>query len=388
MRVLQKDEVREARSIIIMSLDNNTSAFLQLVRAGLWEDLKNNGSSLILLDSVDWEKAYQLAEEQSVVGVVLAGIEWLKNSNSNINIDQELLLQWIGEVQMIEQQNLAMNRFVAGLIEKLRAAGVYTLLVKGQGIAQCYERPLWRASGDVDLFLSDSNYDKAKQFLLPLCSDHKNDERYSKHFGMIIDQWYVEIHGTLRTGLSGRIDKEVDAVQGDVFYGGHARSWNNGNTQVFLPAPDNDVFFVFTHFIKHFYKEGMNLRQVCDWCRLLWTFKDSLNHGLLESRIRRAGLTSEWKAFAALAVKYLGMPVEAMPFYDSKFKVKGSRVLKHILKGEPYNVIRDTWAIAKIFPWNTMKFTPAIFFNVNGLKIKERIFGIKLHKHPTPFKVV
>ena len=149
----------------------------------------------------------------------------------------------------------------------------------------------------------------------------------------------------------------------------------NGKTTVFLPSPDNDVFFVFTHFIKHFYKEGMNLRQICDWCRLLWTYKDSLNHELLESRIKKAGLMAEWKAFAALAVEYLGMPVEAMPLYDVKGKKNAEQILKHILKGEPYNVVRDTWAIANIFPWHTFKFAPAIFLNLNGLKIRERLFS-------------
>lgn len=49
--------------------------------------------------------------------------------------------------------------------------------------------------------------------------------------------------------------------------------------------------------------------------------------------------------------------------------------MKHILKGKPYNKVRDTWAIAKIFPWNTIKFLPSIFLNVNGLKIKERLLG-------------
>ena len=83
---------------------------------------------------------------------------------------------------------------------------------------------------------------------------------------------------------------------------------------------------------------------------------------------------SEWKAFAALAVDYLGLPEEAIPLYDSKSKVQGTRVLKHILKGEPYSKVRDTWAIAKIFPWHTCKCLPAIFLNVNGLKIKERLF--------------
>ena len=347
---------------------NNKEVFISLVKAGLWEKKVR----LLQYENVNWEEVYRIASEQSVLGLVLAGIENLSSEQRPL---QELLLQMIGEVQMLEQQNKAMNQFVADLIERLRKADIYTLLVKGQGLAQCYEKPLWRSSGDVDLLLSNSNYKKAKDYLLPLSNDNKKDERYSKHLGMNIGQWYVEIHGTLRTGLSGRIDKVVDDVQKDVFLGGNVRSWNNGKTQVFLPSPDNDVFFVFTHYIKHFYKEGMNLRQICDWCRLLWTYKDSFNHELLESRIRKAGLMSEWKVFAALAVEYLGMPAEAMPLYDSRFKVKGARVLKHILKGGPYSKVRDTWAIAKIFPWHTLKFTPAIFLNVNGLKIKERIFG-------------
>ena len=270
-----------------------------------------------------------------------------------------------------------MNSFISGLIEKMRKADIYTLLVKGQGIAQCYEKPLWRASGDVDLLLSESNYEEAKGFLLLFASDHKPDERYSKHLGMNIDQWYVEIHGTLRTGLSSRIDREVDAVQRDVFYGGNVRSWMNGRTSVFLPSPDNDVFFVFTHFIKHFYKEGMSLRQICDWCRLLWTFRDKIDVGLLEKRLRRARLMGEWRGFAALAVEYLGMPMEAMPLFnenDNQNHKKAERLVDFILRGYSGNVVRDTWSIAKIFPWNTIQFAPAIFLNVNGLKIKERVF--------------
>ena len=357
-----------------MSLDKNTLAFLELVRAGLWE----KEARLEQYGKVDFEEIYRLAGEQTVVGLVTAGFEHIQD----VKTPQEIVLQCIGESLQLEQTNKAMNQFIEKIVGKMREEDIYTLLVKGQGIAQCYEKPLWRSSGDVDFLLSDSNYNKAKEFLLPLSSDNKPDERYSKHLGMNIDQWYVEIHGTLRTGLSGRVDKVVDEVQKDVFYNGNVRSWNNGNTQIFLPSPDNDVFFVFTHFIKHFYKEGMSLRQICDWCRLLWTYRDSLNHGLLEKRIRKAGLMAEWNAFAALAVDYLGMPVEAMPFYDVRCKMsdgrcnkKAERILKHILKGELYSKVRDTWAIGKIFPWNTVKFLPSIFFNVNGLKIKERLLN-------------
>jgi hypothetical protein len=350
--------------------ESTIDAFFALVKAGLWSD----GNQEIRIDgTTDWNEVYELTQEQSVLGLVLAGLE-----HPDIKPPKELLLQWIGEVQLIEHRNKAMNQFIEKLVVKMREADIYTLLMKGQGIAQCYERPLWRISGDVDFFLSNDNYEKAKRFLLPLSSGNKPERLYSKEMGLRIYSWYVEVHGTLRTGLSTRIDKAIDSVQNDVFYGGSVRSWVNGKTQIFLPAPDNDVFFVFTHFIKHFYKEGgVSIRQLCDWCRLLWTYKNSLNHELLESRIRKAGLMSEWKSFAALAVEYLGMPINAMPLYasDEKWKKKGKKVVAFILKGGEWQKFNDTIAVGMIFPLSTLRFLPGILLSVNWLKIKERLFG-------------
>ena len=183
-----------------------------MLRAGLWgggnPDERIGGPT-------DWQEVYRIATEQSVLGLVLAGLE-----HSDVKPPQVLLLQWIGEVQMIEQRNKAMNQFVAELVEKMRATDIYAILVKGLGGAQCYEKPLWRPSGDVDLLLSEVNYKKAKELLLPLSSSNKNEERYSQHLGMNIGQWYVEIHGSLRTGLSAIVDKEVDAAQDSVFIDG------------------------------------------------------------------------------------------------------------------------------------------------------------------------
>lgn len=352
-----------------MENKNNIQAFLELVRTGLW----GKNLDLRIDETTDWQEVYRLATEQSVLGLVLDGLE-----HSDVKPPQVLLLQWIGEVQMIEQRNKAMNQFVAELIEKMRAADIYAILVKGQGVAQCYEKPLWRPSGDVDLLLSEVNYKKAKELLLPLSSSNKNEERYSQHLGMSIGQWYVEIHGSLRTGLSARVDKEVDAAQESVFIGGNVRSWDNNGTLVFLPAPTEDVFLVFTHFIKHFYKEGMSLRQVCDWCRLLWTYRESLNYGKLELWINKAGLMKEWRAFAALAVKYLGMPKDAIPFINSNDNVglnkKAKKLMEFILGGYSGNKVKDTLQIAKIFPWKALRYSPSIFLNVNWLKVKERLY--------------
>ena len=92
------------------------------------------------------------------------------------------------------------------------------------------------------------------------------------------------------------------------------------------------MIFVFTHILEHFFIEGVGLRQICDWCRLLWTYLSELDLQLLESRIRKMGLMTTWKTFGSMAVDVLGMPKEAMPFYDESFHKKGQRVLARIMK--------------------------------------------------------
>lgn len=57
-------------------MNNNIGAFLELVRAGLWADIESTDlRNQEFTESVDWEEVYQLAAEQSVLGLVLAGFE-------------------------------------------------------------------------------------------------------------------------------------------------------------------------------------------------------------------------------------------------------------------------------------------------------------------------
>lgn len=372
-----------------MRKDENTrKVFLELVKAGIFPV---HDSGFTVNGPVDWKAVYQLAEQQDVIGLVAAGIEavqgeWLKVHGTPL-VPQTVALQFIGFTLQIEQRNKAMNQFIAELVEKMRAEDIYTILVKGQGIAQCYEKPLWRACGDVDLFLSEENYAKAKELLVPLATSVEKEYEREKHLGMTVDGWVVELHGRLYCGLSSRIERVLDDVLQDTFYGGNVRSWNNNGVQIFQLGKENDVFYVFTHILQHFYKEGVGLRQICDWCRLLWTYRDSLNHELLEQRIKRAGLMTEWKAFGALAVEYLGMSEEVMPFYakSTKWKKRAERIMEFMMMSGnfghnrdssymkyPYLVrkcfsmgrrIGDLFRHARIFPMDSLRFSFTIMKN-------------------------
>lgn len=308
----------------------NKEVFLTLVGAGLWEDCETVGGERL---AVSWAEVLRLAEEQSVLGLVAAGGE--KLTAYSLPLTEKLTL--LGKCQLIKQRNEAMNRFIAELIVRLNKNGIYALSVKGQGVAQCYVKPLWRSSGDIDLLLDDDNYNKAKAFLSPLSEKTVEEDVGKKHLSIQLRGFTIELHGRMPFVLSHRADKVIDEVISDslLMIGSErpsVRVWKNENTDIYLPNADNDVILVFAHYLHHFFIEGVGLKQICDWCRLLWTYRDEIDRGILEERLVRMGLMSEWKAFASLAVNYLGMPEEAMPFYDKRYRRRGEKILSYVLK--------------------------------------------------------
>lgn len=322
-----------------MKLNTVQEQFLEFVRVGLFP----GKSSARILDhgtKLDWGVVYQMAEEQSVIGLVSAGIDSMPSSERP---PQKVVLRFIGSTLQLEQRNKSMNSFIAKLILDLRNEGINTLLVKGQGVAQCYEKPQWRVCGDVDLYLSLINYNAAREFLCAKAAHIDEEDVNKMHLAMTIDGWVVELHGTMYSDISARINKGLDEVHNNIFFGGEIRSWNNKGVTVFLPSANNDVIIVFSHILQHFFVEGIGLRQICDWCRLLYCYYSDLDLKLLESRIRKMGIMTEWKAFAALAVDFLGIPKDVMPFYNnaSKWKKKGKKIMSLIFETGTFGHNRD-----------------------------------------------
>ena len=203
----------------------------------------------------------------------------------------------------------------------------------------------------------------------------------------------MELHGSLRVGLPKRINRVLDEIYTDTFNNGSVHSWNNNGTQIFTLSKENDIVYVFVHFFNHFYKEGVGLRQICDWCRLMWIYRNEIDVKKVEERIKRAGLVTEWKAFYSLASKYLGMPDlvqgSGLMVHDSRFDKKADRIMEFVLKAGNMGHNRDMSHFSKypflarkcvsmgrrvgdlinharIFPLNSLRFFPRIMWN--GMK--------------------
>lgn len=363
-----------------MKRDITQKAFFALVQGGLWD----RDVTLQQYGDIDFNEIMRLSEEQAVLGLVTAGLEHVKD----IKVPKEIALQFIGQTLQLEQRNIAMNAFIGEVIELMGNGGVNTFLIKGQGVAQCYDRPLWRSSGDVDLLMDDDNYQKGKILLKEISDTTPEENLYSKEYIATVNGWYLELHGSIRCGLSRKMDKTLDAIISEICNNNKIRFWDDNGVLVSLVDVNNDIIIVFTHFVKHFYKGGLGVRQICDWCRMIWAYKDTIDVTLLEKRLYSIHLMTEWKSFAAFAVHILGMPSESMPFYsmEDKWLQKSDLIKDYVLEVGNFGYNRESSSYEnktffnrkcisllnrcsdllrhmRIFPVETLIFTPFIFYN-------------------------
>lgn len=88
------------------------------------------------------------------------------------------------------------------------------------------------------------------------------------------------------------------------------------------------------------------LRQISDWDRLLYTYKDSLNYESLESRLRKADVMTVWTAFYRLVSTYLVMPEEVLSFMfqdarSERWEKKANKVMAFVLETGNFGHNRD-----------------------------------------------
>ena len=100
------------------------------------------------------------------------------------------------------------------------------------------------------------------------------------------------------------------------------------------------------------------------------------------------GIMTEWKAYAALAVEYLGLPSEAIPFYSKSicWKNKAAKVLAYIFKTGNFGHNRDYsyyrkypfWVYKTISLWRHTKDGFAYFtmFPLDSLKIWAKMLAL------------
>ena len=305
-------------------LSRKEQRFFSLLCAGIWNTVPERE---LFTDKVDWDEIYSLAAEQAVVGNVTDGINRLPN---DLMPEAEELDPFLGDMMGTEQRNHQINSFIPFLFKALKDIPV--VLIKGQAVALDYPEPNRRQPGDIDLLLMPSDYDRAKEILIPKASAVGEEKRAIYHQGLFYRSIEVEVHGSIQTLMSPSLDRKLAAFQEEMFKAGDFSSVELSGTPVPVPNAGFNAIYILVHFLHHYWSSGVGLRQLLDWMLFVSTHKRDIDPYLLEQRLEDLGLKRIWQTFAGFVCEYLGCPPEKLPLWTDRYAKSYPHIWKFLYK--------------------------------------------------------
>lgn len=297
--------------------------FFALLRSGLWNEVPDTS---LFASGVDWEALYTLSFHQTVVPLVTDGINRLPLQC--LPAKEERLDPFLGDMMGTARRNDHLNAFIPKLFHALR--GIPAVLVKGQALAQDYLDPDRRQPGDIDLLVPEDSYEAAKRVLLPKATKVAGEEPEIFHQGMFFKSIEVEIHGSISTLMSRKLDRQLAALLAEQFDGRELPTVTIGGEEIPVPEANFNAVYIFVHFLQHYWAGGVGLRQPLDWMTFVSVHKRDIHPVILEQQLESLGMLHLWKVFTGFAQEYLGCPREKLPLSAAPDPRKNARIWRYI----------------------------------------------------------
>ena len=178
--------------------------------------------------------------------------------------------------------------------------------------AESREYPEARRSGDVDFYVCRKDLENARTILQRKVSF--SDDFSEQHWDFVGDGIMYEMH--FRTAVfSLKQNQEYwdDLVENMMFEGdGYYVDIHGEPIPTFEPTIN--AAYLFIHIYHHFLKEGIGLRQFCDWMMFLRKHKEEIDYVRLNNILEHLEYVKAYKAFGTILVKYLGLKPEEFPY--------------------------------------------------------------------------
>lgn len=342
--------------------------FLELLRAGLWGGCPD---VTLFQGEVNWKAIFKISREQAVQVLVADGMEALPEhlAPKKETIYKVAIRRTTNSLAYKVQKSL-INRITTLFNEE----GIPSILLKGQGVAQNYQKPESRMCGDIDIYVGMDNFHKACEILRREGAEeliHQDEHEF--HIAFDLDDKTIEVHkksdvirgrklnDSLQKWTASHLDAKLAA--------GTLPKWNNDGTLINIPDPTYNAFYIIHHAVRHMIGEGIGLRHVCDWMIFLRTHQDQIDTEELKAKLVEYKMATAWGQFGALATKYLGFPEEHLlvPPIDQN-ESKAELLLQHIFStgnfGQYSKEKRDSKSRYLKRKWHNFRFQMSRLFKL------------------------
>ena len=318
-------------------MERHEEVFFSLLRNALW------GSPVEIPEGfVEWGSVARTAKVQSVLGQV--GDAMLSDSRIAAAMPAELKTRMKTFIMANMMTHGKLNNVLVKVVNELSAAGIPSVLLKGQGLAQYYPKPELRQCGDIDLYVGLGDYYSSYDRLRPLATeiDDRKSLEVGKHYDFFVGSVSVEVHR-----YSDRYPtKRLDAIYQEVSRKGLTENlvpMSFLGCQVQTPSDEYNAFYIFSHLFHHFLTSGLGARQLCDWMLFLRERGANIDMDSLKKTLVSLDMLGPWQDFGCVLVKYLGMPQELFPFYDQSREKNAPKIMKRILDEGNFGKERDVY---------------------------------------------
>lgn len=251
--------------------DSIWNTFLTLLRAGLWEqDLQLSA----VPDKEGWEQVLELGRGQAVMGLLLRGLAHLPFEQRPPEQFAPVLQAW---EEAFFRANARYARVQAELLAQLTTSGLHPVVQKGSEAAKYYSDPSVRQVGDIDLFLPEGEFQRARA-LFP----------------------------DARRASDGAIVATRDGVTVEL----HPRYYDVHLSPAKLPeigSPCGEILLLSSHIFKHAMGFGLGCKQLCDLAVALARLDGKYDKNELHEALRHAGLLRWHTLLCSLLVADFGL---------------------------------------------------------------------------------
>ena len=300
------------------------------------------------LTSEDFLLVMALAEQQTVTGLVFNQL-----SDQNTGADRKVVLKYAGKLSKIQRRNQLANKELLEFVNICHQHSIENMVVKGQTLASLYPNPLLRASGDIDFLIKD-DYEVCRPQIERAMNVKLPSKMVDKEIAFKWNNMLYELHSNLivfgskknRAYWKKLMDKE----------------WNNTffadveGTPVRTLSPTMNAAYLFFHLFFHLIREGVALRQFCDWAVYLHTYKDEIDIDSLSAILVQLDMVKAFRAFGNILVHDLGLPPSSFPLEITAEDMKWrNTILRDVIKGGNFGKLNHHTTSKYKFKIETLK---------------------------------
>ena len=235
--------------------------FFQLLRLTI-----GSSTDIPLIQKEEWKSIYEIAQKQSLMGVIFDGIQKMsdatKATGDSMEMDINLLMNWMGICRQIEKRNHQLDEAVGKVTAWFEKKGFRSCILKGQGNALMYPCPAHRTPGDIDIWVSD----KPSEVILFVHSIVPKEKASYHHIDFpAINGIPIEVHYRpcyLQNPVYNYRLQRWFRRQAD---GQFLHKVKIGERKVAIPTFEFNAIYQLVHIYNHLFQEGIGMRQIVDY---------------------------------------------------------------------------------------------------------------------------